>query len=87
MIKNERKEFHIKAKIEIPIIGIAKARTKGSIKTTERLYFTHRKNPYELLRSRSLMKIITSMRDEAHRFSRKLHHHAEKKRVLPNMKQ
>ncbi|MBP9673895.1 MAG: excinuclease ABC subunit UvrC [Bacteriovoracaceae bacterium] len=74
-------------KIEIPIIGIAKARTKGSIKTTERLYFTHRKNPYELLRSRSLMKIITSMRDEAHRFSRKLHHHAEKKRVLPNMKQ
>ena len=28
------------------------------------------------------MKIIVSMRDEAHRFSRRLHHHAESKRIF-----
>lgn len=81
------KEF----KIQIPVIGIAKSkvvRTKDSFKqeeikrSEERLIIPERKNPYFLSQNKSLFKIIVHMRDEAHRFSRKLHHKHETKRVL-----
>lgn len=69
--------------IEIPVVGIAKAKNKGGgEKTEERLVIPGRINPYALSKNRSLFRIITSMRDEAHRFSRRLHHHQEKKRVV-----
>lgn len=69
--------------IDIPVVGIAKAKNKGAgVKTEERLIIPGRLNPYSLLKNRSLLKIITTMRDEAHRFSRRLHHHQEKKRVI-----
>lgn len=78
-------------KIQIPVIGIAKSkvvRTKDSFKqeeikrSEERLIIPERKNPYFLSQNKSLFKIIVYMRDEAHRFSRKLHHKHETKRVL-----
>jgi excinuclease ABC subunit C len=77
-------------KIQIPVVGIAKSRdlTQGDLKseevsrTEERLIIPGRSNPYILKKCPSLFKIIVSMRDEAHRFSRKLHHKAETKRVL-----
>lgn len=81
------KEF----KIQIPVVGIAKSkvvRTKDSFKqeeikrSEERLIIPERKNPYFLSQNKSLFKIIVHMRDEAHRFSRKLHHKHETKRVL-----
>ena len=81
------KEF----KIQIPVVGIAKSkvvRTKDSFKqeeikrSEERLIIPERKNPYFLNQNKSLFKIIVHMRDEAHRFSRKLHHKHETKRVL-----
>lgn len=80
------KEFQI----EIPVIGIAKEKMKKKLnqkstdinKTEERLIIPKRLNPYSLSRSPSLMKIIVAMRDEAHRFSRKLHHKKEKERVF-----
>jgi excinuclease ABC subunit C len=74
---------------DLPVVGIAKSReVSGSFKskeiekTEERLIIPGRSNPYILTKCPSLFKIIVSMRDEAHRFSRKLHHKAESKRVL-----
>lgn len=81
------KEF----KIAIPVIGIAKSkvvRTKNGFKnedikrSEERLIIPGRTNPYMLNKNRSLYKIIVQMRDEAHRFSRKLHHKEESKRIF-----
>ncbi|RLA60122.1 MAG: hypothetical protein DRQ89_13230 [Epsilonproteobacteria bacterium] len=72
------KEF----KLDIPVVGIAKAKSLKSKKTEERLIIPGRLNPYLLLKNRSLFKIIVGMRDEAHRFSRKLHHKHEKKRTF-----
>jgi excinuclease ABC subunit C len=77
--------------ISIPVVGIAKAknvRTKDGFKSEdikkseERLIIPGRSNPYFLNQNRSLFKIIVQMRDEAHRFSRKLHHKEETKRVF-----
>lgn len=75
--------------IEMCVVGIAKSREiSGSFKSTEidrteeRLIIPGRTNPYILQKCPPLFKIIVSMRDEAHRFSRKLHHKAESKRVL-----
>ncbi len=76
--------------IEIPVVGIAKARdlTRGNLKakdiskSEERLIIQGRSNPYILNKCPSLFKIVVSMRDEAHRFSRRLHHKTEKKRII-----
>ena len=77
--------------IAIPVVGIAKSkvvRTKNGFKnedikrSEERLVIPGRSNPYMLNQNRSLFKIIVQMRDEAHRFSRKLHHKEESKRVF-----
>ncbi|MCR9203998.1 MAG: helix-hairpin-helix domain-containing protein, partial [Halobacteriovoraceae bacterium] len=51
-------------------------------RTEERLFIPNRSNPYILSKNKSLFRILTQMRDEAHRFSRKLHHKAEKKRTI-----
>ncbi len=75
--------------IELAVVGIAKSReisgsfqSKEIDRTEERLVIPGRLNPYILTKCPPLFKIIVSMRDEAHRFSRKLHHKAESKRVL-----
>lgn len=81
--------------IPIPVVGIAKSkvvRTKEGFKnedikrSEERLIIPGRTNPYMLNQNRSLYKIIVQMRDEAHRFSRKLHHKEETKRVIQGKK-
>ncbi len=69
-----------KKQIDIPVIGIAKA--KNNARTEERLIIPGRMNPYLLRKCPPLMRIIVSMRDEAHRFSRRLHHKAENKRII-----
>lgn len=75
--------------IDLPVVGIAKSKdlvgdfTKAEIKNSdERLIIPGRKDPYLLHKCPALMRLIVSLRDEAHRFSRKLHHKAESKRVL-----
>ncbi len=87
IFKEALKEFGI----AIPVVGIAKSkvvRTKNGFKnedikkSEERLVIPGRSNPYMLNSNRSLFKIIVQMRDEAHRFSRKLHHKEESKRVF-----
>lgn len=74
--------------ISIPVVGLAKSKTEGhftsaEIKSSdERLIIPGRANPYLLRQCPSLFKILVSLRDEAHRFSRRLHHHAEKEKLL-----
>lgn len=76
--------------IDIPVVSIAKAKSgKGNsfrdshiLKTEERLFIPGRSNPVILNKSPALFRLIVSMRDEAHRFSRVLHHKAEKKRFF-----
>jgi len=76
--------------LKIPVVGIAKSKelTRGNFKSLEldkseeRLIIPGRANPYILKKCPALFKIIVSMRDEAHRFSRKLHHKTESDRVM-----
>lgn len=76
--------------VDVPVVGLAKAKTesaKGNYekelsRSDERLIIPGRSNPYILSKCRSLFKILVSMRDEAHRFSRRLHHKQEGKRVV-----
>ena len=68
------------AGFSIPVVGIAKA--PGRAKSEERLILPHGKNSCLLKRYPELLKILIPMRDEAHRFSRKLHHKAEKDRMF-----
>jgi excinuclease ABC subunit C len=74
--------------IEMCVVGIAKSRelsgfqSKEIDRSEERLIIPGRVNSYILSKCPPLFKIIVSMRDEAHRFSRKLHHKTESKRVL-----
>lgn len=92
---NVFKEALKELEIKVPVVGIAKSknvRTKEGFrsedikKSEERLIIPGRANPYFLNQNRSLFKIIVQMRDEAHRFSRKLHHKEETKRVLGTKK-
>jgi excinuclease ABC subunit C len=77
-------------KVEMPVVGIAKSkdltsgdlRAKDVVRSEERLIIPGRSNPYILTKCPPLFKILVTMRDEAHRFSRKLHHKAESKRVI-----
>lgn len=91
IFKEALKELEIK----IPVVGIAKSkniRTKEGFKSEdikkseERLIIPGRSNPYFLNQNRALFKIIVQMRDEAHRFSRRLHHKQESKRVIKGEK-
>ncbi len=74
--------------LDIPVCAIAKSKAKGNFqketitRSEERLFIPGRANPYLLHKNKSLFRIITQMRDEAHRFSRKLHHKAEAKRTF-----
>jgi excinuclease ABC subunit C len=92
---NVFKEALKELNIQIPVIGIAKSkviRTKEGFKSEEikkseeRLIIPGRTNPYMLNQNRSLFKIIVQMRDEAHRFSRKLHHKEEHNRIFDKKK-
>ncbi len=64
-------------KVNIPVVSLAKdKRDKG-----ERL-FIPKQEGVRLKEGTALFRLLTSMRDEAHRYSRKLHHHQEKKRII-----
>jgi len=76
--------------ISLPVVGIAKEKIlKGSKfydkhveKSDERLIIPGRANPFVLTKCPSLFKILVHMRDEAHRFSRRLHHKHEENRFF-----
>lgn len=76
--------------LSVPVVGIAKSkvdkkssfRSRDISRTEERLIIPGRANPFILKKCKSLFRIVTTMRDEAHRFSRKLHHKAESKKLF-----
>ncbi|WP_290734386.1 excinuclease ABC subunit UvrC [Halobacteriovorax sp. JY17] len=76
--------------ISIPVVGIAKSKvdkksnfkSKEVVRSEERLIIPGRSNPYLLAKCKSLFRIIVQMRDEAHRFSRRLHHKEERKKLI-----
>lgn len=75
--------------VDVPVVGIAKSRDLVGdfkqaeiVRSDERLVIPNRKDPYLLHKNPSLMKIIVTLRDEAHRFSRRLHHKTESKRIV-----
>jgi len=65
--------------IKLPLIGIVKEREQGD---QEHLVIAGRKNEYVLAKCPPLASLLAAMRDEAHRFCRKLHHQQEKKRLI-----
>lgn len=68
----------------IKIIGVAKERKTLTNNYEERIIFLNPENaPYILNQNLQLSKIICTLRDEAHRFCRRLHHLYEKKRLIP----
>ena len=62
-------------KIEIPVVGLAKARTKGEFSdsevfaTEERFYLPGRSNPVTFKPGSEAFQILVGIRDEAHRFA------------------
>ncbi|CBW25457.1 UvrABC system protein C [Halobacteriovorax marinus SJ] len=76
--------------VEVPVVGIAKSKvskkstfkSKEVERTDERLIIPGRSNPFQLSKCKSLFRILTQMRDEAHRFSRRLHHKEEKRKLI-----
>ncbi len=64
--------------IVIPLVALAKEKDGKK----ERVFLAATGQALDLDYSKPGAKILMQIRDEAHRFSRKLHHHAEKKRIL-----
>ena len=60
---------------EIPVVGMAKARVKGSFEddevsgTEERFFLPGRQNPVTFAKNADALNILVSLRDEAHRFA------------------
>lgn len=66
--------------IEVPLVSIAKSKSRKQ--TEERLFQIGGLKPIVLKNHIEVFRIITAMRDEAHRFCRILHHKGEEKRVV-----
>ncbi len=76
-------------KMHIPIVGLAKERTKGKFedegieKTQERFYLPNRANPVVFATNTEAFRILVSLRDEAHRFAISFHRELREKAFLP----
>lgn len=72
----------------VPVAGLAKARTESDFKATEvkmsseRVFLPNRKNPVVLLPHTRGFKLLTHLRDEAHRFAITYHRKLMEKRVM-----
>ncbi len=77
-------------KTHIPIVGLAKERTKGTFedegieKTQERFYLPNRANPVVFATNTEAFRILVSLRDEAHRFAISFHRELREKAFLPD---
>jgi len=74
--------------LEIPIISLAKSRTRSAFtkkdveKTEERVFVPLRKNPLNLKETNPALKLLQQVRDEAHRFSIESHRRRRSKEML-----
>lgn len=72
----------------VQVVGLAKARTESDFKskevdsTQERIFIPNRKNPIPLYPQMSSYKLLTHIRDEAHRFAVSYHRMVRSKRTL-----
>ncbi len=64
--------------LTVPVIALAKKKDNKE----ERLFLPGRKNYYSFKNDPHLLKLLANIRDEAHRFSRALHHIQERKRLF-----
>ena len=66
-------------RMEIPVVGLAKARTTGEFseqevtQTEERFFLPGRQNPVIFARNEDALHILVSLRDESHRFAISYH--------------
>ena len=67
-----------KNELNIPVLALAKKKNQKE----ERLFLPGKRDSIPLLKYPQLYRVLTSLRDEAHRFSRKLHHKQEQKRIF-----
>ena len=73
---------------QIPVVGLAKARTESDFRATEvessleRIFIPGRKNPVPLLPHMKAYQLLTHIRDEAHRFAITYHRTVRDKRSL-----
>ena len=72
----------------VGVVGLAKARTDSDFRATEvtssqeRIFIPNRKNPVPLYPHTGAYKLLTHIRDEAHRFAITYHRHLRNKRGL-----
>ena len=72
----------------VGVVGLAKARTESNFTSTEvkssfeRIFIPNRKNSVPLLPHTSAYKLLTHVRDEAHRFAINYHRQLRSKRSL-----
>jgi excinuclease ABC subunit C len=73
---------------EVPVVGLAKARTKGEFSdqevkaTEERFYIPGRQNPVTFPTNSPAFQILVGIRDEAHRFAITYHRKLREDRTL-----
>ncbi len=73
---------------DIPLVGMAKARTQGEFtdqevsQTEERFFLPGRTNPVTFARNSEALKILVYLRDEAHRFAITYHRNIRDKRIM-----
>lgn len=72
----------------VSVVGLAKARTESDFQSSElkssqeRIFIPNRKNPVPLLPHTAAYKLLTHVRDEAHRFAITFHRQVRHKRSL-----
>jgi excinuclease ABC subunit C len=76
---------------EIPLVGMAKARTQGEFSdaevqaTQERFFIPGRQNPVTFLGNSEALQILVGLRDEAHRFAITYHRKLRGERTLESV--
>ncbi len=76
----------------VGVVGLAKSRTESDFKSSEvtssfeRIFIPGRKNPVNLLPHTKAYRLLTHIRDEAHRFAIQYHRHLRDKRILASGK-
>jgi excinuclease ABC subunit C len=68
--------------LKIEVIGITKVKDAKGNQVGDKLFLPKENVFKPLPKHKKLYSLIAQMRDEAHRFSRKLHHFQEKKRLI-----
>ena len=72
----------------VSVVGLAKSRTESDFRSSEvtssfeRIFIPGRKNPVNLLPHTKAYRLLTHIRDEAHRFAIQYHRHLRDKRIL-----